>query len=128
MFKMVKFRKNHLPVIKSIAKTSSEFNFPDVTTPLFIVRTSVVDVNGNVVAAGFLKLIGEVILVIDKKLLMTQKAEIVDLFYKNGVKAARAKGLDEINAYITDNNSFVNFLLKRMNFVESKADVLVKAI
>lgn len=128
MFKVVKFKKDHIETAKRFALQNKKFNFPDVTSPLIIVRTSVVDDNGNVVACGFLKLIGEAILVIDKNLTMNSRAEIVNTFYNVGEKAAKNKGLDEIDAFVTNDKSFVNFLLKRLDFVESGAEVLVKRI
>ena len=123
--KIVKFHKNHIPHIRELSK---KFKLPDVTSPLFIVRTSVVDDEGNLVAAGFLKVIGEAILVIDENLLMKDRAKIVDMFHKVGEEAARKKGLDEIDAFVTQDKGFVNFLLKRLDFVESGAEVLVKRL
>jgi hypothetical protein len=128
MFKVIKFRKGHIPIAKQLAEDNKKFNFPDVTSPLIVVRCSVIDDEGKIVACGFLKLISEAILVIDKNLTMNKRAEIVDTFYKVGARAAKKKGLDEINAFVTQDKSFVNFLLKRLDFKESGAEVLVKRL
>ena len=126
--KIVKFRKGHIEIAKKLAKENHKFDLPDVTSPLILVRLSIINDGGDIVACGFLKLIGEAILVIDKKQTMSKRAEIVDLFSKVGSKAAKNKGLDEIDAFVTDDKTFVNFLLKRLNFKKSSADVLVKKL
>lgn len=128
MFKIIKFHKEHLTAIEQIAKENNKFNLPDISSPLILLRISIVDEEGVIVAAGFLKLIGEAILTIDKNLTISKKAEIVSMFHKVGTRAAKKKGLDEINAFITEDKSFVNFLLKRLDFVESGAEVLVKRL
>ena len=126
--KIVKFRKGHIARAKQLAQENKKFNFPDVTSPLVLVRMSIIDDKGNIVACGFLKIIGEAILCIEKDLTMSQRAEIVNLFTKQGTIAAKKKGLDEINAFVTHDKPFVNFLLKRMDFKESGAEVLVKRL
>jgi len=122
--KVIKFHKSHIKAAKQLA---NKFTLPDITSPLILVRTTISD-EGKIVACGFLKLIGEAILVIDKDLPMSKRAEIVSMFYKVGEKAAKKKGLDEINAFVTQDKSFVNFLLKRLDFKETGAETLVKRL
>lgn len=129
MFKVTKFRKHYINHAKELAVKNGKFNIPDLTSPLILIRTAIKDDKDNIVGYGFLKLIGEAILVIDSDNLTTdEKAEVVDKFYKVGMKGAKKKGLDEIDAFVTKDRKFVNFLLKRLDFKESGAEVLVKRL
>ena len=127
-FRIRKFKKEDLPEINRIVQENNKFAPPDFTSPLFMVRVTVVDDLGKIVAFGALKIIPEAVIAIDKTLLMEERAEIINEFFKVGCQAAKKKGLDEIDAFISSDKGFVNFLLKRMDFVESGSEVLVKRL
>jgi hypothetical protein len=127
-FRIRKFKKDDLPEINKIIQEGNKFVPPDFTSPLFIVRATVVDDLGKIVAFGALKIVPEAVIAINKELLMSERAEIVNEFFRVGCQAAKKKGLDEIDAFVSRDKGFVNFLLKRMDFVESGAEVLVKRL
>lgn len=125
MYKIIKCKKRYFPRIKEL---TDKFPLPDLSSPLIIVREAVVDSGGRIIAAGFVKLIGESILTIDSQIPERDKADIIDRLLTTGSHAARAKGLDELNAFIKDNNSFVNFLINKEYFIGSNAKVLVRKL
>jgi hypothetical protein len=126
--KVVKFHKKYINHAKELAGKNGKFNLPDLTSPLILLRAAIKDKNDNIVGYGFIKLIGEAILVVDKELVMSERAEVIDIFHKVSARAAKKKGLDEIDAFVTNDRAFVNFLLKRLDYKDSGAQVLVKRL
>lgn len=124
MYRFINFHKDHLNKI-TIPK---EFVLPDVGSPLLFIRGTVIDDDGQVVAVGFIKLIGEAILIMDENVPNKDKADVITVLTEMGANAARAKGLDEINVFVTRNKSFVNFLSNKMGFVKTGAETLVKRL
>ena len=124
-YKIVKFHKEHMCTIKNF---KHDFKLPDITSPLIVVRISVSDEKGNIIGCAFLKIIGEVILSLDNELESNDKAEILSLLNDVGCIAARNKGFDEINIFVNKDKSFSQFLEKKLGYIKSKDEVLVKRV
>lgn len=125
--KSIKFHKSQLKRIYELIQKEGKFKL-DITSPLIITRVPIVNDDNKIIAFGMLKIIPEAIIVLDKDLSMTEKTEAVELLAKIGELSARAHGLDEIDAFITDDKSFTNFLMKRLGFLDSNSTVLVKRL
>ena len=124
-YKIVKFHKEHMCTIKNF---KHDFKLPDIKSPLIVVRISVSDEKGNIIGCAFLKIIGEVILSLDNELESNDKAEILSLLNDVGCIAARNKGFDEINIFVNKDKSFSQFLEKKLGYIKSKDEVLVKRV
>jgi len=126
MFRIVKYRKSYESRIRELLK--DDINAKDIHNPLILVRGPVVNDKGEIIAFGYIKIIGEAAIALDRKLDRNARAEIIDMFCRIGSNVARKRGLDELNAFIKCNKKFANFLLKRLDFIETGADVLVKRL
>ena len=126
MFRIIKYHRSYEGRIKELLK--DDINAKDIHNPLILVRGPVVNDKGEIVAFGYIKIIGEAAIALDKKLDRNSRAEIIDMFCRVGSNVARKKGLDELDAFIRCNKKFANFLLKRSDFVETGADVLVRRL
>jgi hypothetical protein len=126
MFRIIKYKKSYTGRVKELLK--DDVNAKDIHNPLILVRGPVVNDKGEIVAFGYIKIIGEAAIALDSKLDRNSRAEIIDMFCKIGCHVAKKKGLDELDAFIRCNKKFANFLLKRLDFIETRADVLVKRL
>lgn len=100
-------------------RTYCNFPFPDVNSPLIISRGTIIDNEGNVVGAGFLKIISEAIVIINPELDKRTIGHALDEIYLTGYMEAEKKGCDGLHAFIYDNESFVKVLKHRYNFKDA---------
>lgn len=114
-YKIVKFRKKHIPTLKEICSRVNKFPCPEFTDSSFIVRTSVQDRNDKVVAGGFLKLVPEAIVILEPSLPVKDRVKIVTAMFDVARSAAEHIGFNTLHAFVED-NSFKNFLIKKFGF------------
>lgn len=113
-FKVIPYHKIHEQTLRSY----TDFPFPDTNSPLILSSGTIIDSNNNVVGAGFLKLIGEAIVIINPKLDKRTIGHALDEIYLTGYMKAEENGLDGIHAFIYDNEQFVRVLKHRYNFID----------
>lgn len=113
-FKVVPHDNEHDKILRSY----TNFPYPDVASPLIISSGTILDSDNNVVGAGFLKLIGEAIVIINPELDKRTIGHALDEIYLIGYMKAEENGLDGIHAFIYDNEKFVRVLKHRYNFID----------
>ena len=123
MYKLIQFRKDHMDRII----VPKEYKLPDIDSPLLIIKGTIVDGN-EVVAVGFIKLIGEAIIILNDDLPRGNRFEVISLLNQVAISKAKEKGLDEINVFIRKNKSFSNFLHNRFGYVKTGMESLVKRL
>lgn len=92
-----------------------KFPFPNLQNPLYFSRKIVIS-QGKVIGAGFVRLTGEGILILDKKEPLVTRAFAAKTIVEELKLDVKSKGLDECHVFVQDVN--VQNFLKRLGFQE----------
>ena len=114
--KVTKLRKSHVKLLKEY--NNSKFPFPNLASPLYIIRGAIVDKDNNLLGAGFIKLTAEAIIILDPKIGKINKATAIYKLFDAARRGMVKKGLDGVHAFTNDVN-FQSFLKKRFGFEKS---------
>jgi hypothetical protein len=125
--KITKFNKKHIPNLEAIWD-GSKSPFPDLTSPLFIIRSTVIDKEGKVIGGGFVKIVAEAVIFVEPSLSLYNKASMVCMLFEKGKLAMLKKGFDEFYAFVRDTPSFVTFLMKKLDFERLDVATLFKRL
>jgi hypothetical protein len=79
-----------------------DYLFPDLDSPLFITRKVLIDDDGNIIGAAFLKVQAETYLMLDPTLGPRQKMDAINRLNPEVEREAWEKGLDTLVAYIPE--------------------------
>ena len=94
------------------------YEWPDLSTPLMLVKLVVVDGHGELIAALFGRVTVELVAMVDKTLTEKKKTECWRLGLKEAENQLRALGLDELQAMISPNmNGLGKVLTRKYGFV-----------
>lgn len=98
------------------------YDWPDLSTPLMLVKLVAVDERGKPRAVLFGRLTVELTAVIDSALPGKKKTECWQLGLKEAEDQLRALGLDELQAMVEPNmNGLGKVLTRRYGFIEDKS-------
>jgi hypothetical protein len=79
-----------------------DYLFPDIDSPLFVVKQLCLDDNGKIIGAAYLKVQAETYLSLDPDLSPVQKMEVIDALNPAVEKKAWEMGLETLCAYIPE--------------------------
>ena len=110
--------RNYTPVDEKVlreihAAQGLEYEFPDLSNPLYLVKVCGVDENGQVRAAGIARLTAEVFYLIDPKLDSADKRKILELGLLETAHRLEAQGLDEFHCFVPPQLNGMGQLLQR---------------
>jgi len=97
------------------------YEWPDLSTPLMLVKLVAVDERGKPRAVLFARLTAELVAVVDPTLPGKKKTECWQLGLKETENQLRALGLDELQAMLEPSmNGLGKVLVRKYGFIEDK--------
>ncbi len=90
-----------------------DYEFPDLSNPLYLVKVCGVDENGQVRAAGIARVTAEVFYLIDPKLNSADKRKILELGLLETAHRLERQGLDEFHVFVPPQLNGMGTLLER---------------
>lgn len=116
---IIDFKKEHESTLRLFCDKMGKFPFSEVLNPLVLASCSVIDSDGNIVGAGFLRAICEAITIVNPEMSKLDKGHVIDKLFLIGKARASNLGFDGIHVYTQDLESYVEVLKKRYGFVEA---------
>lgn len=114
-----------IPALEEINQRLNLFPFPDLESPLYLVKGTV-EKDGKVIGAGLIKLTAEAVVILDPAISKKERALALKELFLAGKARAVALGLSQIHAFIKNSQkSFVKVLKKSFNFSQIDDKVLV---
>ena len=117
-------RESDIPALFEMHQRTEKFPFPDWKDPLYPIKETVENESGRIVGAGFLKILAEPVLIIDKACSSTERAHIIRELLMVGKMKTSKLGIPDWHVFIKDNEKFVQFLIEVYGFTRLDEDVL----
>lgn len=116
--------------VELVKEFPRDFPFPDLESLLYFSRKEVVDENGRVIAAAFLRLTSEAILIQAPELPRAARAKILKALVVEMDKDLKAFGLDDVHVFISEPEveKTVTYYTKRLGFVKVSGVPLMRRV
>lgn len=107
-----------IPSIRSIHERSSDFPFPNLDNPLYIVK-EVIENDGKIIGLGLIRLTSEAVVILDLDEPRKIRARAIEELLRVGIMKSQKLGIDEINSFLTGEitHSFADVLRRKFGFV-----------
>lgn len=113
----------HYEMIKEINRMP--FEIPKLDSPLYFSKKGVFRGEG-LVAAGFLKLTSEAILVVDQDLGRLERARLISILLNEMIEELKRFGLDDVHVFLSDDDGKTEKLIsKHFSFQPAKGKAMV---
>jgi len=128
MSKSIRIRSIREDDLSDLARINGQmglFPFPDLDSPLYIIKGVVEDETGKILGAGFIKLTAEAIIMIEPELPRIEKVQALKELFLVGKMESLKKGIYSWHAFIKGSKKdFANTLRKTFGFEEIEDTVL----
>jgi len=113
--------KYHLSKLQAIHNNG--FPFPDLTSPLYVIKGIALDDKGHLVGGGFVKLTSEVILILDNNASIVERGKALKEFFLIGKAKSEKLGLDSWHVFLSKElDDYAEVLKKHFGFVEGRSN------
>src|SRR5205814_9300169 len=117
---IIPYDEKYVPRLQAIHNNG--FPFPNLDSPLYVIKGIALNDNGRLVGGGFVKLISEAILILDNNASTMERSKALKEFFLIGKAKSEKLGLDSWHVFLSKElNDYGEILKKHFGFVEGKS-------
>ena len=113
------YQESDLEQVQSIHEKCSDFPFPRIDGPLYVVRETILS-RDKIIGVGLLRLTSEAVIILDLDEPRSVRARALEQLINTGIHKSQKLGIDEMHAFLTGEitHSFADVLRRKFGFVD----------